>query len=560
MDRGRRPGGGYAAGSPVMTVPVAYAQRLRNMTFLHQPKTIIANGVLRQTQPIIWRWAIILGTFGFMFLTTRDGIENLYLRWTQEDEYGYGFLIAALVPLLLWRQWPRLRGSHSGAWVGLLLALGGQVCSVLGVVGESFLLEQIGLVVSLFGLGLVVFGVAATRALLPIALLLVLTLPLPFTLQAMLTINLQLMSTDLGVAIIQLLSIPVYVEGNIIDLGAYKLQVAEACSGLRYLLPLTCISMLVAYLYKAQFWKRITVVASAAPITILINSARIALTAVLVDNFGIRMAEGFLHEFEGWLVFLVGILCLILEIFVLERFRWSNIQIESLMERPLPVADPNGAPASTISLIVVAVASVVTFAFTSYAAADYGSAAAPIRQPLSSLQKAIDGWSGRNEPLDENTVDVLKATDYYSGDFSEKYDPSVVNLFIAYYGSLSKNAAIHSPRVCLPGSGWEFVSFEEKSFSDLSMGQAGTYNRALIQNGEQKILMYYWYQQRERRTANEFTMKYNLLVDSFASKRKDGALVRILTPITDKGEAEADTTLRAFAKSLTPKLAAVVPL
>ena len=95
-------------------------------------------------------------------------------------------------------------------------------------------------------------------------------------------------------AVIQLFGIPVYVEGNIIDLGVYKLQVAEACSGLRYLLPLTCISVLVAYLYKAPFWKKALLVVSAAPLTVLINSFRIAITAVLVNSFGISMAEGFL--------------------------------------------------------------------------------------------------------------------------------------------------------------------------------------------------------------------------------------------------------------------------
>ena len=96
-------------------------------------------------------------------------------------------------------------------------------------------------------------------------LLLLLTIPLPFTLQAMLTIKLQLISTELGVAMIQLMGVPVFVEGNIIDLGTYKLQVAEACSGLRYMLPLLCMSFLVAYLYKAPFWKRAIVVISSDP-------------------------------------------------------------------------------------------------------------------------------------------------------------------------------------------------------------------------------------------------------------------------------------------------------
>jgi exosortase D (VPLPA-CTERM-specific) len=505
--------------------------------------------------------AVFVGCLIIIFLTARDGLTNLYYRWSHEDEYGYGFLIAALVPLLLWRQWPGLmHRPQDRAWIAVLLTMVGQVCAILGVAGESFLLEQIGLIISLFGLGMVFFGTAAARALLPIALLLVLTLPLPFTLQAMLTIKLQLISTDLGVAIIQLLGIPVYVEGNIIDLGVYKLQVAEACSGLRYLLPLTCISVLVAYLYRAPFWKKATLVISAAPLTVLINSVRIAITAILVDNFGISMAEGFLHEFEGWLVFLVGVVCLVLEIFVLERFRWSNVEIEPLLERSPPsTAGRNPLARPLFPLAIVAAACVASFAFASYATADYGSAALPNRQPLAELQTAIGGWSGRSDPLDQATVDLLKATDYYAGDFSEKLGVQPVNLFVAYYDTLSKNAAIHSPRVCLPGSGWEFASFQERPFSDLIPGKEGTYNRVIIQKGEQKILMYYWYQQRERNTANEFSMKYYLLVDGFLRKRKDGALVRVLTPIGDNGVGAPEARLTNFVRSLSPKLVASIP-
>ena len=165
----------------------------------------------------------------------------------------------------------------------------------------------------------------------PLAVLLLLTIPLPYTLQAIVTVKLQLLSTQIGEAAIRLFGIPVFVEGNVIDLGQYKLQVAEACSGLRYLLPLTAISFILAYLYKAPFWKKAILVASAAPITILINSFRIAVIAVLVDNFGTQMAEGFLHQFEGWVVFIFGALLLGLEMLALERFRFANVNVDLVL-------------------------------------------------------------------------------------------------------------------------------------------------------------------------------------------------------------------------------------
>ena len=201
-------------------------------------------------EPVLVLARLVLGAFAFICFvlvcyTARDGILNLYDRWMHEEEYGYGLLVAALLPLLLWRRWHVLLSNAAGTrWPGVAILLFAQLCTIFAVLGKSYYLDQIALLVSIMSIGLIVFGIGTIRVLLPIAFLLLLTIPLPYTLQAILTIKLQLLSTNLGVAIIQLLRIPVYVEGNIIDLGAYKLQVAEACSGLRYLLPLTCISLL----------------------------------------------------------------------------------------------------------------------------------------------------------------------------------------------------------------------------------------------------------------------------------------------------------------------------
>jgi exosortase D (VPLPA-CTERM-specific) len=511
---------------------------------------------------------VILG-IALACYTARDSLADLYNRWRYEEEYSYGLLIAALVPVLLWRCWPVLMSGATGSrWPGLVILVMAQLCAVIAMAGESYFLEQIAFIASLFALGLVFFGSAATRILLPIALILLLTLPLPFTLQAMLTIKLQLISTNLGVVFIQLLGIPVYVEGNIIDLGSYKLQVAEACSGLRYLLPLTCISFLIAYLYKAPMWKKAVVVMSAVPITILINSFRIAATAVLVNNFGNRMAEGFFHEFEGWIVFLAGVLLLGLEIFVLEGFRWSKVEIESIADRRPTFKGLTRPIAVTLPLILAIMVCAGALGATASIAASYQSMPNLARQSFTDFPQQIGGWAGAPIALEPEILGALKDTDTYNGDFTEGHNAeggaaAPVSLFVAYYDSLSTAAAIHSPRVCLPGSGWEFASFEERNFGDVISGATGTYNHVLIQKGEQKILMYYWYQQRERRTANEFGMKYYVLVDNLFKGRKDGALVRLYTPVIssagDNAEAEADARLRLFAAALAPKLLDYLP-
>jgi len=479
-------------------------------------------------------------------LTGRDALSNLWHRWTYEEEYGYGVVVVALVPLFLWRRWHLIQATSTGTkWPGLALVIVAQLCTVLAASAESYFIEQAAFLLSLLGIGLVVFGTGPIRVFLPLTAILLLTIPLPYTLQAIITIKLQLISTNLGVAAIELIGVPVFAEGNIIDLGTYKLQVVEACSGLRYLLPLTCISFILGHLYKAPFWKRAVIVASALPITVLINSFRIALVAVLVDHLGTRMADGFLHQFEGWVVFLIGILLLGFEIIVLERFRWSRINIESIMDRPVTSGDifpPMKIGGSAVfAALVCAVALVATNSVTSALEA----APRPARESFAEFPRKIDGWTGQQTQLEPAIVDTLLKPVVHQ------------ELLLAL---LDDGAAIHSPRVCLPGTGWEFASLEQRLFDELTAGMSGTYSRAVIQKGEQKLLMYYWFQQRERRTASEFSMKYYLLVDSLSKSRSDGALVRIYTPITgENGEAQAEARLLGFAKDVLPRVNGYLP-
>src|SRR4029079_8443440 len=119
---------------------------------------------------------------------------------------------------------------------------------------------------------------------------------------------------------IRLVGIPVYLEGNVIDLGVYKLQVVEACSGLRYLYPLLSLGFLAAYLFQAPLWQRAIVFLSTIPITILMNSLRIAIVGILVNSYGPQDADGFLHMFEGWIIFIACAGVLVAEMALFARF------------------------------------------------------------------------------------------------------------------------------------------------------------------------------------------------------------------------------------------------
>ncbi len=209
-------------------------------------------------------------------------------------------LIPPISLYLLWRERNWLaRTPFTGAWSGLLVvALGlglwliGEMSTITAIVNYGFLIVLYGLVISLTGW-------AVFRHLWMPFLILVFMIPLPQFFAANLSLKLQLLSSQLGVSLIRLFGISVFLEGNVIDLGAYQLEVAEACNGLRYLFPLMTLAFILAYFFRVPVWKRAVLFLSSIPIAILLNSARIGVIGVTVEHWGQKMAEGLLHDFEG---------------------------------------------------------------------------------------------------------------------------------------------------------------------------------------------------------------------------------------------------------------------
>ena len=230
------------------------------------------------------------------------GFVSLGRAWIT-PEYSHGPLIP-LISLYLFLRELRDKthlpaGTPVNRWPGvavifaaLVLGILGNLASIPDVVTYAFILWVAGVVLVCFG------WAEGKRHQLPV-LHLVFMLPLPQFLYWQMTIFLQGISSELGVWFIRMMDIPVYLDGNIIDLGPFKLQVAEACSGLRYLFPILSFSYLTAILYRGPFWHKALLFVMAAPLTVFMNSFRIGMIGVLVNSHGIGQAEGFLHFFEG---------------------------------------------------------------------------------------------------------------------------------------------------------------------------------------------------------------------------------------------------------------------
>jgi EpsI family protein len=180
------------------------------------------------------------------------------------------------------------------------------------------------------------------------------------------------------------------------------------------------------------------------------------------------------------------------------------------------------------------------------------------RKELKSFPQNIGAWqkTGNDQILDDETLKVLRASDYLLRDF-RKSDGKVANLYVGYYASQRTGATYHSPLNCLPGSGW-ILSEPGKATIALPDGSNFVANKYVIQNGDYRSMMIYWYQGRGRNVASEYWGKVYTVFDSVRLRRSDGAMVRVTVPI-GTSEAAAEQTAVEFASTASSVLPEFVP-
>ena len=496
------------------------------------------------------------------------GLRELLRRWTVQEEYSHGFLIPVIAIWLLWTRRDALRANIGRpSWIGPGVILVAALLHIVGKLSSLMLMPQLAFILALVGIVLAAGGVPLLKVTwLPIAFLLF-AIPLPYVVDAGLSFQLQLLSSQLGVFFIRLFQIPVFLEGNVIDLGVYKLQVVEACSGLRYLYPLMSLGFLAAYLFQAPLWQRALVFLSTIPITVAMNSLRIGLVGVMVDHFGPQDADGFLHLFEGWIIFIACAGLLAAVMYVLARVSGKQFFDVFYPPKLSPVAsaplDPPGHGDARRSVFRFAplMACLALLCATS-AAGLFVSARqeiVPDRRLFVLFPATLGDWRGRTSSLDAQTEHALGLTDYLLSDYARN-DNRSVNLYVAYYANQRTGASPHSPAVCIPGNGWIITDLKRTHYSSNDAGVSLPFNRVIIGKGSQKQLVYYWFEERGIKIANEYWSKLVLLRDALFENRTDGALVRLTTPILPgETEADADRRLQEFTGVVVPSLVPYLP-
>ena len=251
-------------------------------------------------------WPGILA--GLTFILYAPVLKGLVQNWWGNPDYGHGFLVPVFSGYILWREREKwLNTEIKPSNFGLLVMIGAVVVLLGGSLGAELFTTRVSLLLLIAGMILFLAGWKMLRAVsLPLAFL-ILMIPLPVLIYNQITFPLQLLASRFATFWLELVQVPVLREGNVLILPNYSLEVVEACSGIRSLMTLLTLAIAYGYLVERRRWVRYALAILMVPIAIVSNAIRIMGTGVLTFHFGAKAAEGFFHEFSGWIIFLAAL-------------------------------------------------------------------------------------------------------------------------------------------------------------------------------------------------------------------------------------------------------------
>jgi len=576
-----------------------------NCEYRNTSETQISRSTMHQTlssvHPATWlklaSYALLL--VGLYF----SALSKLITRDWARDDYTYAYVIPFLVLYLIWDRRSNLMDIPSiSSWKGMTPFIAGLGLFWLGELGGNTFILYISLWFVLVGLLWLHLGWEKLKTI-SFALIMILSMfPLPSYLYNKLSVRLQLISTQLSALMIRFSGLPAFREGNIIDLGFTQLQVVEACSGLRYLLPLIVMGLLLAYFFKAALWKRAILIISTVPLAIVANSIRIALTGILHKIWGARVADAFFHGFSGWFIFMLCMGILLFEMWILGRMGNSksensahekvsldlfshprglrlpprgtrNISDKPYLQREESQkvekelkATSNSARSRTgIELPRVLqpqflVAVVLLIAILTLSQGINYRERIPIKKSLAKFPLHLSEWTGTRQSMEQRFIYSLGLSDYALIDFANQEGKSVY-LYVAYYESQSRGHHTHSPATCLRGGGWILREMGATTISTPGYyNGAMKFNSAIIDKQGSRQFCYYWFPQRGRILNNVYQLKIFTFWDALTKQRTDGALVRVITPVYESEELrDAEARLQAFTRVIVPVLDEYIP-
>ena len=286
----------------------------------------VSTGSLSNTQQVetrlwsrrLWVWSVIL--IGLILLLYAAVIKSLVAQWWTDADYGHGFFVPLFSGYILWHtreRWTKVEVKPSN--FGFVVIVGAIALLLLGSLGAELFTGRFSLLVLLAGMILFLAGWKMLRAVsFPLGYL-IWMIPMPVIIYNQITFPLQLIASRLATAWLELAQVPVLRDGNILIMSNYSLEVVEACSGIRSLMTLMALAVAYGYLVSPRRWVRYVLAAFMVPIAIVTNAIRLMGAGLMAHRFGPAAAEGFLHQFSGWAIFLVALLLMFGSYWILQH-------------------------------------------------------------------------------------------------------------------------------------------------------------------------------------------------------------------------------------------------
>jgi exosortase len=256
-------------------------------------------------------WATIIWFALLLALWYAPVLHLLVRDWLNDDDMGHGFFVPLVAGYIVWLRREELLKLElkPNPWGMALVVLAG-LQLIAATLGVEFFVARTSLLVALAGVLLTLGGGVLVRALAFPLILLLFMIPLPAIVFSQITFPLQMIASWFAEQTLSLAGIPVLRDGNILELPSQRLSVVEACSGIRSLLSLSFLSLVYAFFFDTRVWMRWVLLVCTVPIAILSNAGRVTVTGLLWE-FKPEYAEGFFHLFEGWIIFMAGVLLLV---------------------------------------------------------------------------------------------------------------------------------------------------------------------------------------------------------------------------------------------------------
>lgn len=258
----------------------------------------------------LWQILVLLGVLGWLYASV---LGHLAAQWWHDPNYSHGFFVPVFSLFVVWSERDRMRRLPlEPSWSGLLVLAFALAVLTAGILGAELFLSRFSFLLAIAGLVVLIYGWNHFRAVFFAWLFLLFMIPIPAIVFNQITFPLQLLASRAAADTLPLLGVPVLREGNIIQLPAMALEVAEACSGIRSLMSLATLAIIYGYLLETRTSIRVTLALASIPIAVIANSLRIIGTGLLVQYWDPDKAQGFFHAFSGWLIFVVSLVLLFL--------------------------------------------------------------------------------------------------------------------------------------------------------------------------------------------------------------------------------------------------------